>query len=287
MVINLCDTFLKELDKGNVVLAVFLDFKRAFETVDRKVLLHKMSGMGIKGAALRWFQSYLSDRRQRVKFKNSVSDPLSVIHGVPQGTVLGPLLFLLYVNDIVGAVKGCNIELFADDTMIYLAGADLDRMRRVVNDDLEGLFKWLCHNKLSVNALKSKFCVFGKKSSLKNVNFENLNVTINGERIMYEKQIKYLGVIFDSNLNFHTHADYVTRKFSKKISFIARIGNQLSLGTKLLLYNSIAAPHLEYCATLLYGLPAYKIDRIQIVHNRAMRTILKYNRYTPVATILC
>lgn len=286
VVINICDVFLREIDKGNFVLAVFLDFKRAFETVDRSILLRKLNSIGIRHTALKWFRSYLTNRHQRVKFKDCISESLPVQYGVPQGTVLGPLLFLLYINDIVTVVKGCKIELFADDTMIYLAGKDLVQMQQIVNNDLNNLFKWLCDNNLSINASKSKCCLFGKKYSLKDVDLNNINIIINNQRIIPETQIKYLGVIFDSFLNFYAHSDYIMRKFSKKISFIARIGNQLSMGTKLLLYNSIAAPHLEFCSTLLFNLPNFKIEQLQIIQNRAMRTILKCNRYTPIVTML-
>lgn len=286
VIVNTCDIFKKEMDRGNYVIAVFLDFKRAFETVDRNILLQKLSCMGLKDNVLSWFKSYLSNRQQRVKFKNCVSESLYVRHGVPQGTVLGPLLFLLYINDLVRVIDGCSIELFADDTMIYLAGRNLEGMQQTINRNLEKIFEWLCINKLCINTSKSKFCLFGKKHSLNDVNIEEINIVINNDQIKHESYIKYLGVILDANLNFCRHAEYITRKFSKKVSFISRIGDQLSMGTKLLLYNSIAAPHLSFCSTLLYGLPACKIDQIQIVQNRAMRTVLKCNRYTPIATML-
>jgi len=170
----------------------------------------------VGGTVLRWFKSYLCDRYQKVKLKNYTSQSQCIRHGVPQGTVLGPLLFLLYINDIVGAVRGCKLELFADDTMLYIAGGELDIMERTVNSDLDSLFNWLC-----VNASKSKFCLFGKKHSLKSVNFQSLNIVINNQKIIHESEIKYLGVIFDQSLTFYAHADYITRKFAKKVGYIA------------------------------------------------------------------
>lgn len=284
--INTCDIFKNQLDKGNFVIAVFLDFKRAFETVDRTILLEKLQSCGITETVLGWFSSYLNNRRQRVKFKNCVSESLGVEHGVPQGTVLGPLLFLLYINDVVNVVTECHVELFADDTMLYLSGNNLNNMQKTLIGELGKLFSWLCKNKLCLNVAKSKFCLFGKKRVLANVNLEHINININNERIAYDSKVKYLGVIFDPYLSFYEHCDYITRKFSKKVSFIARVGKQLSLGTRIMLYNSIAAPHLEFCSTLMYGLPAFKIDRMQIVQNRAMRAILRCNRYTPITLML-
>lgn len=286
VVVSICDDFLRALDGNNLVLAVFLDFKRAFETIDRVSLLKKLNSMGIGETVYKWFKSYLTNRKQKTKFKNSLSDCVSVDHGVPQGTVLGPLLFILYINDIVNVVSRCKVVLFADDTMIYIVGRDLKEMQEAINLDLSGIFDWLCKNNLCVNTMKSKFCLFGKKHKLNTIHIDDLNIYINNERLTHEKEIKYLGVIFDSNLTFHAHADYIMNKFSKKISFIYRIGKNLSLDTKHLLYNSIAAPHLEFCSTLLFNLPSVKTKRIQIIQNRAMRTILKCDRYTPVQTML-
>lgn len=125
VVVNLCDIFKRELDVGSFVLAVFLNFRRAFETVDRKILIKKLHCKSLSGMVLGWFESYLSNRHQRVKFLQ---------HGVPQETIL------LYVNDIVGAVDRCCIELmFADDTMIYISGSNLNLMQTNVNNDLENI----------------------------------------------------------------------------------------------------------------------------------------------------
>jgi len=120
---------------------------------------------------------------------------------------------------------------------------------------------------------------------LGNISLEQLDVIMNGTRIKYESQIKYLGVIFDSELKFYAHADYITQKCSKKVGYISRVGRQLSMETRLLLYNCIAAPDLKFCSALLYGLPRFEIDQIQIVQNRAMRCILRCNRYTPSVTM--
>lgn len=285
VLVSVCDSFINSIDSGNFVLAVFLDLKRAFETVSRSILLQKLSNVGLKHVVLRWFESYLNDRRQKVKLNNSMSDSLPVEYGVPQGTVLGPLLFLLYINDIVGVVENCGVELFADDTMIYISGTNLMQMQQKVNQDLEHLFHWLCKNNLSINTAKTKFCIFGRKCKLNSFNIDEIDLKMNGHSISYEQNIKYLGVIFDPCLTFHAHADYTLRKYAKKVNFISRVGKNLSLYTKLLLYNSIASPHLQFCSTLLYGLPSFKVREFEIVQNRAMRTILKCNRYVSISTM--
>lgn len=215
-----------------------------------------------------------------------MSEPVSVRYGVPQGTVLGPLLFLLYINDMVKVTQKCKTVLFADDTMLYVVGKDLQQMKKDLNEDLNSLFSWLCINKLCLNADKSRFCLFSKKSKINQVEIQNMHITVNGENIVYSEEIKYLGIILDSNLNFQAHADYIMRKFSKKVGFITRIGKNLSMYTKLQLYNIIALPHLQFCSTLLYGLPQYKINQLEKIQNRAMRQILRCNWYTPIESML-
>ena len=118
VIVNICDDFLKAVDTNNFVVAVFLDFKRAFETIDRSLLLKKLEKFGIGGTVLSWFGSYLHNRKQKVKFKGTVSDFTDTKYGVPQGTVLGPLLFLIYINDMAAVVDDCKIGVCGDDSMV-------------------------------------------------------------------------------------------------------------------------------------------------------------------------
>src|SRR5699024_6109047 len=115
----------------------FLDFRRAFEIIDREILWVKMKKIGVDAVVLRWFESYLTNRYQAVKFGNCISSKKEIKYGVPQGTVLGPILFLLYLNDIVGSVEHCGIHLFADDTMICITGTDINAMVNKINSDLD------------------------------------------------------------------------------------------------------------------------------------------------------
>jgi len=195
VIVNVCDAFRKALDRGCYVLVVLLDFSRAFETINRDILIKKLASLGFGGVVLRWFKSYLSNRTQVLKFKNCMSDALAVEHGVPQGTVLGPLLFLLYKNDIVEAVSYSNIELFADDTMIYMSGTNINELENFINYDISKLYEWLCKNSLSVNVKKSNYCIFGKKSLISKIDVNNVSINIGGEKVTYKKQVKYLIVI--------------------------------------------------------------------------------------------
>lgn len=133
------------------------------------------------------------------------------------------------------------------------------------------------------NGLKSRFCVL---LCLSYVDYGQIDINLNGEKILYANEIKYLGVMLDPNLNFCFHADYIMRKFSKKIAFIYRVGKYLTPSTKFVLYNSIAAPHLEFCSTLLYNLLNYKIQEFQKIQYRGMRSILNCDKFTPIDSML-
>ena len=150
--IVLLDKITAALDKGDIVLGVFLDFSKAFDTVDHQILLNKMYKYGIRGIAFKWMESYLSNRRQFVLFKDVQSEYATVTCGVPQGSIMGSLLFLLYVNDIANVSTSLLPILFADDTNVFLTGNNIDQMIEIMNGELNNVFLWLNSNKLSLNA---------------------------------------------------------------------------------------------------------------------------------------
>jgi hypothetical protein len=283
LLLEICDNWVCDIENKQTVLAVFLDLKRAFETVDRKILIKKMKEIGVNGTVLEWFTSYLTNRKQKVKYCDNFSKSILVENGVPQGTVLGPVLFIIYINDIIKHVKHCKIKLFADDTMIYVSGRDVCDMMNKINEDLNNIYKYLCNHKLSVNENKCKFIIIKNEY---NVSGDNVNIEINNVKLERVQQIKYLGVIIDSKLKFHSYAPYLQNKMSKKAFFLSRISKNLSSYTKLVLYKSLITPHIDYCSSLLYMLPNYRIKELQIIQNRCMRIILKCDRYTSVQYML-
>lgn len=270
-----------ELDERRSVVCVFVDLKRAFETIDRKILIEKLKCYGVRGAELSWFTDYLSNRRQMVKFGECVSSELNCDLGVPQGSVLGAILFILYINDIKNVFKYCKIKLFADDTLIYLLCDNVDEAIDLINEDLISFEKWLKLNKLKLNVEKTKYLIISHSQVRSNV-----SLRINGENIEKVTQMKYLGCLIDDKLRFNLHSDYVCKKMAKKVNFFGRVSRMLDRETKITVYNTIIAPHINYCATILYLSGSTNIDRVQKLQNKAMRIILNAYRRTHILDML-
>ena len=151
----LMDKFISSLDKGETVIGLFLDFSKAFDTVDHEILLQKLFHYGVRGCALDWFRSYLCGRKQYVTYNNISSNTRNINCGVPQGSILDPLLFLIYINDLSRVCKYTTPILFADDTNIFLNGVDLKQIETAINEELLNISKWLKANKLSLNVKKN------------------------------------------------------------------------------------------------------------------------------------
>lgn len=273
------------ISERKMVGVVFMDLKRAFETIDRERLLRKMHQYGIKGAALEWFRSYLQNRMQQVRYNDEWSKLLSTEYGVPQGSVLGPLLFIIYINDIVKASpEDCKIKMFADDTLIYVTGESSMEIERKMNVALNVMEEWMNANKLKMNAEKTKYMIV--RSIRKELKGNIAVKCLDGTVIERVEVMKYLGVMIDDRLRFNDHCDYILKKIGKKISFLNRIGNHVSTYTRCIIYKTIIAPHFEYCATLLVDMGETQLSRLQKAQNRAMRVILQCDRYTKIECML-
>ena len=188
--INITELIKNALDSGQFACGIFIDFEKAFDTVHHEILLAKLSHYGIRGLANSWFRSYLTLRSQYISINNSNSEIKYLVHRVPQGSVLGPLLFLIYINDLHRSTKFCIVHHFADDTNLLITDKSLKAIRKKVNIDLKLLY-WLSSNKISLNTNKTEYILFHHKS--KQINYK-LNLKINGKKIYPSKFIKYLGI---------------------------------------------------------------------------------------------
>lgn len=270
--------FKQHIHDGQKIISLFLDFQRAFETIDRLILIEKLSKYGVKGNELEWFKSYLTNRSQKTNINGEQSSAQLTTFGVPQGTILGPLLFLIYINDIGNALSYCQISLFADDALMYINGKHIDLIEELMKKDLENLCDWLKANKLKTNASKTKCMVINSDY--------RVNLEIENTRIEQVNEIKYLGIKLDNKLNFKNHIQYTIGKISKKVGFLKRIRKNINTMCAINIYNTIIKPHFDFCSTILFLGTNDEINRMQILQNKAMRTITRSSFHTSTNWLL-
>ena len=208
-IICLLDMLIKALEKGEFGIGVFIDFRKAFDTVDHQILLDKLHHYGIRGTALTWFTNYLCNRKQFVEFENTKSSLLSVKCGVPQGSILGPLLFLIYINDLAHVSPKLFAILFADDSNFFCTGPNLNELVTTVNHELKNIVHWLNANRMSLNVEKTHYIVFSNRGKTTNL---DTNVQIAGSVIEKVNFTKFLGIIIDKNFTWKFHVDHVCSK---------------------------------------------------------------------------
>lgn len=199
----LVDKIINSIEKGNYLMGLFLDFSKAFDTVNHSILLEKLDKYGLRGITHKWISNYLTNRKQFVCYNNSYSTTKDVVCGVPQGSILGPLLFLLYINDIVNVSNKLFPILFADDTNVFIEGQDLNDMTVVMNRELCKLVIWLNINKLSLNVKKTHVMIF--RSKHRKCSNHNREIQINGQIISKVESTKFVGVIIDEHLSWRQH----------------------------------------------------------------------------------
>ncbi|NQY44078.1 MAG: reverse transcriptase family protein, partial [Legionellales bacterium] len=262
---------------------IFLDFAKAFDTVNHDILLNKLYYYGIRGNILSWFESYLKERKQCVQVGNSISDLELVTCGVPQGSVLGPLLFLIYINDIPNSSKVLYFHLFADDTSLFLSHKDINKLEELLNHELDNISNWLKANKLSLNVSKSNVLIFRAKNA-SNDNVIHLN--IDNEPLLEKTYAKYLGVYIDHKLTWETHINHIKSKLIKGNAILAKLRHFMPENIVKNVYNSYIQPHIDYGALTWGGCAQTHIDKLQVMQNNALRLIEFVSDYRDHATPL-
>ena len=233
----------KALDKGQFSCGVFIDLQKAFDTVDHNILLRKLELYGVRGVANNWFRSFLTGRSQYVFYCGAKSIFNEITYGVPQGSVLGPLLFLLYINDLCNALIFCNTSLFADDISIIYSHFSLKKIEKSINIDLKRLFKWLCANKISLNVAKTEVILFRDPRKLI---YHNIRLRLNGNPLYFSPYVKYLGIYLDCFLSWNKHTEILKSKLCKANGIISRLRYLLPKSILISIYYALFLSHLTY-----------------------------------------
>jgi len=241
------------IDNGLVNGVIFIDLKKAFDTTDHDILLRKLVNYGVDPNSLRWFKSYLSGRTQRCQVNGQLSNSKPVTCGVPQGSNLGPLLFLVYINDLPNCLNCGTPRMFADDTSISYASDSLEELQNVLNSELKCLHSWLITNRLRLNIAKTEFMTIGSRQKLKAID-GRINVKINELDINRVNSVKSLGVYIDDHLTWSTHIDKISKKIASAIGALKRIRSYIPTNTAVQVYQALIQPHFDYCCSVWDGL---------------------------------
>ena len=258
------------LDNKKFGCGIFLDLQKAFDTVNHQILLNKLEHYGIRGTALAWFNSYLSNRSQYVSVNGCNSNHLNVTSGVPQGSVLGPLLFLIYINDLPNSSSKLSFYLFADDTNIYFESDSLSTLQKVVNKELRHIKKWLDANKLALNVDKTNFVIFhSPQNSLNDI----VNIKIGNQHVKQAKYVKFLGLLLDEHLSWKYHLSELSKKLSRTCGLFFKVRHLLPTSVLISLYNSLFSSFLQY-GIIVWGLTYdTQTKPIYLLQKKAIRAI--------------
>ena len=275
--VHMIDSWLNAMDNGELVGIVLVDFKKAFDLVDHQILLSKLKLYGISSKALMWFDTYLTNRRQLVSLNNCKSDFEKVTCGVPQGSILGPLLFLLFINDLPLYVDNVSADLYADDTTLYDIQTSLEAIEINLQEGLNQLHIWCKNNGMVLNSVKTKVMLVTTNQKRLRLQNTNLNLQYMDETLKMISSDKILGVRVDNNLSWSDHVKHVCKKISSYIWLLSKIKNFLSQAHRVQFYKSYIQPHIDFC-NIVWGNSCesskMKIFRLQ---KRACRVILDYN----------
>ena len=270
----------RELSGGNLVGLVLLDLQKAFDCVDHGILLEKLGRMGV--GSLDWFRSYLSGRRQCVTVDGVVSEFEEVNCGVPQGSILGPVLFLCYVNDMSVSL-GCHLSLYADDSTLVASGKNAAELGRYLSDQLARCKDWMVDNRLSLHLGKTECILIGSGRRLRNA--QDFRVMCDGNEVKRVSEVRYLGVMLDENFNGKVQAVSVIKKVAARLGFLWRSAALLDFSSPRVLCMALVQPCLDYCIVCWYiGLSSKLMGKLDVLLRKMVRFVYGWGPRTHVGT---
>ena len=281
-IMQVVDKINDAVEKNETTIGVYLDLSKAFDTIDHDILLHKLDYYGFRGIVLDWFRDYLSKRTQYVSYNDSKSDLKTILCGVPQGSILGPLLFILYINDITNTSTLLDFLLFADDTTILYSSSDIVGKIPLVNRELTEVSNWFKANKLSVNATKTNYMIMGTQymTSMEDEGVSNVDIILDNTKFQRVDNTKFLGVTIDENLSWKNHIDGITKTISRNIGMINKLKFFIPERILRTLYCTLVLPYINYgiliwgkaCKTYLEKIHKLQKWAVRIISNSHYRS---------------
>ena len=272
---------LEGINEDELTAMCFIDLRKCFDTIDHEILLKKLSMYGISGATFSWFENYLKGRKQCVKLDGAMSTFLDIVIGIPQGSILGPILFLLFINDLPNCISGSQCNLFADDTVIYAQSNSPLTAQTILQEDIHNIAKWFNKNRLHINASKSSCMVLSTRQ------INDVDVIINDTPLTVDNKVKYLGVTISKDLTWNHHIANVCKKLGHGIQLIRKLKQILPLNDLITLYKTVIQPHIDYCLTVWGYAPACQLNRVQRLQNKMFRMMTgNYDWNTSISGIL-
>ena len=271
------DHIRKNMDSSKVTGALYMDLRKAFDTVNHSCLLHKLPYYGILNIEVEWFSSYLFQRSQTVFLDGILSSKEFVTHGVPQGSILGPLLFVLLINDLPNQLQFCNVLMYADDTVLYFSSKCSKEIENCINSDANSVNSWMKENCMILNPKKGKteFVMYACRTRK-----DPIKVVVDNNVINQPNMYTYLGVILDSHLNMHAHFQAMYNRISSRTKLLNRIRHKISPIVAATIFRSMIQPLFFYCYPAFGQMSNTWINKFESVTNRARR-IIRYHRSLP------
>ena len=270
------------LNKRTPTVALYIDFRKAFDCLQYPILITKLETLGLHKSIIDWIRDYLQNRIQRVRANSTLSEPGTMRQGVPQGSILGPLLYIIYANDIVNKIKKSKVTLYADDTVIYNSHRNINKAMANIQADLNGLTTWCHENGIYINPQKTKYMIFSSRNILEGEG--RVQLKVDGENVERVKSYSYLGVTLDEHLTFDPHVKGIISKVSDKVFQLRKIRQYLTDRAALLVYKNMILPMIEYGDIYVSAASKENRKKLQVLQNKALKCALrKEQRYDTIA----
>lgn len=274
--VSLINNIQSNIDQRRTCSAIFVDVSKAFDCVPHDVLLLKLDRYGVRGNAHTLIESYLSNRKQIVEINGHRSSEKVINYGVPQGSILGPLLFIIYINDIFDLPLRGTLQLYADDAVLVYSSDNIDQLYVDMQHDLNLINQWFFHNGLTVNASKTKYLIFSSTDRFSNIGYE---LNLGNDQIERVNSISYLGLTIQQNLKWNKHVENIHSKLTKFLGMLRRCSFMLPFKERKCLYYAHVHSQITYLNIIWQNAPGYVINKIAVTLNKFMRIIFweQYN----------